>query len=500
MEANEANFFARIMSHFNQVTEYEEPRLQDLYLARIPVVELHTRAEAIRLEKLRTNEKMSSKDCLVLALLVWFKSEFFHGFTRSLRCEKCNEDGVGSGVCEATLEERRWGANRTELYRCPRCAKIMRFPRYNDPEKLLETRRGRCGEWANAFTMCCVALGFKTRYVVDWTDHVWTEVFSDTQERWLHCDPCEGVCDKPLLYEAGWNKQLTYVIAFAKDHIMDVTWRYSNRHDEVLKRRRECREEWLVLTISNFNKSFLDQLSPEMRLVAEVQNIKELVSFLTPQKDVRAEERQGRISGDVEWRRARGELGNSQKVTGTCGFVFKPNEEDIQKGRMRVRYSTAANIYYRCHDDIIPRDDDIKGWENGINSMTSVVRKEEHDWKMVYLAMQESQDSGEITWVIDVGGFEIDMIIVKASYTTFKDGHVNMVIGEDKQEGMSEALDGVHERTVKFSGHPKVKLSGFLRCSNREENSWQHSQLFRQSSSSLMEFPLDIRIEFKSKK
>lgn len=73
MEANEANFFARIMSHFNQVSEYEEPRLQDLYLARIPVVELHTRAEAIRLEKLRTNEKMSSKDCLVLALLVWFK-------------------------------------------------------------------------------------------------------------------------------------------------------------------------------------------------------------------------------------------------------------------------------------------------------------------------------------------------------------------------------------------------------------------------------------------
>lgn len=56
--------------------------------------------------------------------------------------------------------------------------------------------------------------------------------------------------------------------------------------------------------------------------------------------------------------------------------------------------------------------------------------------------MQESQDSGEITWLIDVGGFEIDMIIVKASYTTFKDGHVNMVIGEDKQEGMSEALDG----------------------------------------------------------
>ena len=67
--------------------------------------------------------------------------------------------------------------------------------------------------------MCCVAMGFKTRYVLDWTDHVWTEVFSDTQQRWLHCDPCEGICDRPLLYEAGWGKKLTYVIAFAKNQV-----------------------------------------------------------------------------------------------------------------------------------------------------------------------------------------------------------------------------------------------------------------------------------------
>ena len=74
--SKEATFYARLLSSYNHVLKYEDSQLQDLYLSHIPVAELQTRAEKIREEKLNDNKETSLQDCVLLALLKWFKCEF----------------------------------------------------------------------------------------------------------------------------------------------------------------------------------------------------------------------------------------------------------------------------------------------------------------------------------------------------------------------------------------------------------------------------------------
>jgi peptide-N4-(N-acetyl-beta-glucosaminyl)asparagine amidase len=98
---------------------------------------------------------------------------------------------------------------------------------------LLQTKRGRCGEWANAFTMVCCAMGLRARLTLDMTDHVWTEVFIEESEedrskgRWVHMDACENLFDAPLVYERGWGKKLNYVFSYHKEGVNDVSLRYT---------------------------------------------------------------------------------------------------------------------------------------------------------------------------------------------------------------------------------------------------------------------------------
>ena len=242
-----------------------------------------TKAGAANNGASQPGQDLDLRDCLVLALLKWFKTSFFK-WVNAPDCKHCGGKTAGVGSAAPTEEELRYKGNRVENYRCTVCSAYTRFVRYNDPGKLLETREGRCGEWANCFTLCCRALGFEARYVLDWTDHVWTEVYSDTQQRWVHCDSCENSCDKPLIYEKGWGKKLTYIIAFSVDDIEDVTWRYTANFEEILKRRNECREMWLVHTLYNLDKKKWSSMPESKKNIRLKRKIVELVEFMTPKE------------------------------------------------------------------------------------------------------------------------------------------------------------------------------------------------------------------------
>ena len=157
----------------------------------------------------------------------WFKNDFFTWMNKP-NCPHCghNKSVVDNGSAEPNAEDREGHASRVESYRCTVHNCEIRFPRYNAPAKLFESRTGRCGEWANAFTAICIALGHEARLVLDWTDHVWTEVWIQEEGRWVHMDSCDNLYDSPLVYEKGWGKQLTYIVAFSTQEIVDVTRRY----------------------------------------------------------------------------------------------------------------------------------------------------------------------------------------------------------------------------------------------------------------------------------
>ena len=55
------------------------------------------------------------------------------------KCEECEKQGTAMGKGSPTQEELKWEAHNVELYQCPDCKKILRFPRYNHPQKLLGT-------------------------------------------------------------------------------------------------------------------------------------------------------------------------------------------------------------------------------------------------------------------------------------------------------------------------------------------------------------------------
>ncbi|ODN05849.1 Peptide-N(4)-(N-acetyl-beta-glucosaminyl)asparagine amidase [Orchesella cincta] len=507
LSSNESAFERQLLSYIQQFKRYEDKSNQLQALATVPLEDLRAIAQA----KYDSSEKPLGasfsqispssvvKDILLLELMDWFKNEFFT-WMNSPSCPRCKQStkGIGSGV--PTPTELASSASRVEIYTCTSCfsdnREVARFPRYNDPTVLLKTRTGRCGEWANCFALICRAAGFEVRHVHDHTDHVWVEVFSSGMmpNRWVHADPCENSYDNPLLYEVGWGKKLTYIIAVSQDDIQDVTPRYSKDFTKLLPRRNQVRETWLVSAIVKIRKQLQVSLTESRRAELLQRWIQEIVELVTPKQsnDIKESEKIGRESGSLAWRLARQETDGPSVVPPSQEFTWKIGEDSVVDGTFQLLYDSELDAYAVKNGTIAKR-----GWRNGVFSSSDVFRKEERDWKMVYLAPQENSKprNSKICWKFTLDpGFSIEDVNISIKYSIFQsDARFRLEFSTEQLEMKTLLETNAGDRVFAWNSksstdsdwHSKLEKSKTfsVACeliSGSGNDGWQKVQLFRQ--------------------
>jgi peptide-N4-(N-acetyl-beta-glucosaminyl)asparagine amidase len=517
----EQHSLSQVLGVLGRLCLYRDQSLRQEVYRLVPWEKLSLNASRrVRQAKLllkdgETATELNPSDVFLVELLEWFKTQFYTWF-QSPTCSCVCADGSSAdasstaghamrftGIVQPTSNESKWLANFVELYVCDRCKSSTRFARYNHPLQLLQTRTGRCGEWANCFAAICVALNYDVRIVLESGDHVWVEVLSEGQQRWLHCDPCEQALDTPFMYEQGWKKEITLCLAVGSYEIQDVTWAYTLSADTVIARRKsKCREEWLSSVILFVNHHLQLLLSPEKKNALRRRTVFELTNYLRlpGQRSTRAlkeNESQGRSSGSLQWRLARGE---SHQVV-SCGSTVKPNTFKVNSSQLNAGQSEVIIRYDVVRDMYRFGNQSLAGWTSGAFTFDKVFRKVETDWKMVYLSRLDrlpADQVGRIEWAVDWQDLarQWKEITINVDAACYHDARVQLylIAGQSTLTLKTNQMNRITDEDIPKSNQSfilKVELSG-----SEGELAWQHAQLFRQSLDKKDMYGLHICIKF----
>ena len=170
-----------------------------------------------------------------------------------------------------------------------------------------------------------------------------------------------------------------------------------------------------------------------------------------------------------------------------------------------LRYFVVEDIYEARNESNGNELEKRKTWQAGLDTTEGgIFRKEETDWKMVYLARSPGKEAGLLSWSFEISDSNLafDSLKLSATIGTFHEANVRWKVEKFYRKGDSEieliAVEDCRNFETSLKGAVRINLKAIL-SGGSGDLAWQHAQLFRQSLNSKNEHSILISISLKER-